>query len=161
VATPTLAVDTPVIVMTDTLPALPTDTMTQEPTSLAPVSAVTVEILGCNTSIDITHGLGEVTNAFVLLKNTGNVELTNLKVTLYALDEGQVHPDKTVELTSLPVAYQVTGKLTVDSTYRSDTPIQVEVLGDNGLFQRLGEDACRDLGLASPGMESLNTPIPY
>jgi uncharacterized membrane protein len=120
-----------------------------------------VEILGCNTSIDITHGLGEVTNAFVLLKNNGNVELTNLKVTLNALDEGQVHPDKTVELTSLPVAYQVTVKLTVDSTYRADSPIQVEVLGDGGLFQRVGENTCSDLGLTSPAPESLNTPIPY
>ena len=160
VATPTLAVDTPVIVMTDTLPAPPTDTITPEPTAMNPVPSVAVEILGCNTSIDITHGLGEVTNAFVLLKNTGNVELTNLKVTLNALDEGQVHPDKTVELPSLPVAYHVTVKLTVDSTYRADSPIQVEVLADGGLFQRLGEDSCSDPGLADPGMESLNTPFP-
>ena len=125
-----------------------------------PVPSVAVEILGCNTSIDITHGLGEVTNAFVLLKNTGNIELTNLRVTLNALDEGRLHPDKTVELTSLPVTYQVTIKLTVDSTYRADTPIQVEVLGEGGLFQRVGQDACSDLGLTSPGSESLNTPIP-
>jgi hypothetical protein len=161
VATSTLAVDTPVIVITNTFFAPPTDTITPEPTSMNPVPSVAVEILGCNTSIDITHGLGEVTNAFVLLKNTGNMELTNLKVTLIARDEGRVHPDKTVELTSLPVAYQVTLKLTVDSTYRADTPIQVEVLADGGLFLRLGEDSCSDPGLAGPGPESLNTPIPY
>ena len=161
VATPTMAVDTPAVVITDTLPAPPTETITPESTSMNPFPSLSVEILGCNTSIDILHGLGEVTNAFVLLKNTGNTELTNLKVTLYALDEGQAHPDKTVELASLPVANQVTVKLTVDSTYRADTPIQVEVLGDGGLFQRMGENACRDLGLTSPGPENLNTPIPY
>lgn len=161
VATSTPAVDTPAVVVTDTLFAPLTDTITPEPTSMSPVPSVAVEILGCNTSIDITHGLGEVTNAFVLLKNTGNVELTNLQVTLNALDEGQVHPDKTVALTSLPVAYQVTVKLTVDSTYRADSPIQVEVIGDGGLFQRVGADACSDLGLTSPRPESLNTPLPY
>jgi hypothetical protein len=160
-ATPTMPVDTPAVVITDTLFAPPADTITPEPTSINPVPSLYVEILGCNTSIDILHGLGEVTNAYVLLKNTGSMELTNLKVTLYALDEGQAHPDKTVEIASLPAAYQVTVKLTVDSTYRADTPIQVEVLGDGGLFQRLGADACKDLGLTSPSPESLNTPVPY
>ena len=48
--------------------------------------------------------MGEVTNAFVNLKNTGDVEFTNLKATLNARDEGREHPDKTVELTSLPLA---------------------------------------------------------
>ena len=35
--------------------------------------SVSVEVLGCNTSIDVTHGMGEVTNAFIILKNTGGV----------------------------------------------------------------------------------------
>ena len=122
--------------------------------------AITVQVLGCNTSIDVTHGMGEVTNAFVVLKNSGNVDLTNLKATLNALDEGRVHPDKTVELTVLPVAYEATIKLTVDSTYREDTPIQIEVTGDGGLFQRVGEGSCRDIGLFAPKPEALLTPIP-
>lgn len=154
IATSTVALDTPAVVDTSTSPVLSTDT-------LIPVQSMSVEVLGCNTSLDITHGLGEVTNAFVLLKNTGNMELTNLRATLYALDEGQEHPDKTVEITSLPAAYQVTLKLTVDSTYREETPIQVEVFGDGGLFQRVGESACPDLGLTSPNPEGLNTPIPF
>jgi hypothetical protein len=117
-------------------------------------------VLGCNTSIDILHGMGEVTNAFVTLKNVGGAELTNLKVTLFALDEGREHPDKTVELSTLPIGYQITTKLTVDSTYKQDTPIQVEVGTDQGIFPREGLASCTDIGVFAPNPDSLNTPVP-
>ena len=146
--------NTPLPVFTDTALPVVTDTVS------VPMPSIGVQVLGCNTSIDVTHGMGEVTNAFVTLKNTGNVELTNLKATLNALDEGRVHPDKTIELTSLPVRSEVTIKLTVDSTYREETPIQIEVSGDAGLFQRVGESSCRDIGLFAPKPEALMTPIP-
>ena len=157
-ATPIVA--TPIPAITNTPLPFFTDTPVYTETILVPMTSVSVEVLGCNTSIDVTHGMGEVTNAFLTLKNTGNVALTNLKATLNALDEGREHPDKTVELTSLPVAYQVTVKLTVDSTYREETPIQIEVTGDGGLFQRVGESSCRDIGLFAPNPEALMTPIP-
>ena len=104
--------------------------------------------------------MGEVTNAFITLKNTGNVELTNVKATLFALDEGREHPDKTVELTSIPVGYQVTLKLTVDSTYQEETPIQIEVISAQGSFPRAGEPSCRDIGLFAPNPNGLETPVP-
>jgi len=104
--------------------------------------------------------MGEVTNAYVTLTNTGAIELTNLMVTLYALDEGRVHPDKTVELSSLPVAYQVTIKLTVDSTYKQETPIQVEVTSNQGNFPREGLASCTDIGIFAPKPSGLNTPVP-
>ncbi len=104
--------------------------------------------------------MGEVTNAFVTLRNTGGVELTNIKATLYALDEGRVHPDKTAELTSLPVGYEVTVKLTVDSTYKEQSPIQVEVSSDQGLFPREGQASCTNIGLFAPNPASLKTPVP-
>ena len=135
-----------------------TSTMTLTNPPLGP--AVSVDVLGCNTSIDVTHGMGEVTNAFVTLKNTGGVLLTNMKVTLFALDEGREHPDKTIEITALPVGYEVTLKLTVDSTYQQETPIQIEVTGDNGLFQRVGSASCRDIGLLAPNPNGLYTPVP-
>ncbi len=136
------------------------DTPSVTPTSSPSGPVLSVEILGCNTSIDVTHGMGEVTNAFVVLKNIGGVELTNLKATLNALDEGRVHPDKTAEIPSLAVGYQVTLKLTVDSTYREKTPIQIEVSADPNLFDRVGADACKDIGLFAPKPEALNTPVP-
>jgi hypothetical protein len=142
-------------IATDTETSTPAATLTNPPTG----PSITVKVLGCNTSIDVLHSMGEVTNAFVTLKNTG-VELTNLKVTLFALDEGREHPDKTVELTSLPVGYQVTLKLTVDSTYKQESAIQVEVISDQGTFPREGLASCTDIGLFAPNPDALNTPIP-
>lgn len=104
--------------------------------------------------------MGEVTNAFVTLTNNGGIGLTNLEVTLFALDEGREHPDKTIEITLLPVGYDVTLKLTVDSTYQEETPIQIEVSGDNGLFQRVGSASCGDIGLLVPNPNGLYTPVP-
>lgn len=160
VVPPTTAADTPVVFNTDTPIAPPTDTLTAQPTIFVPVSAVGVQVLGCNTSIDITHGMGEVTNAFIILTNTGNTDLVNLRATLFALDEGREHPDKTVEIPLLPAARQVTLKLTVDSTYQAETPIQVEVSAEGGLFERVGEAACKDIGILAPDPASLNTPVP-
>jgi len=124
--------------------------------------ALQIIILGCNTGVDILHGMGEVTNAYVTLKNTGNVELTNLVTTLYALDEGRVHPDKTKGTASLPAGYEVTLKLTVDSTYKQESPIQVETNSDQGLFPRAGVASCRDISLLSskPDDDHLSTPMP-
>ena len=138
----------------------PSDTPVLTSTNAPAAPSISVEVLGCNTSIDVTHGMGEVTNAYVILKNTGNVELTNLKATLNALDEGREHPDKTVEVAALPTSHAVTLKLTVDSTYQEETPVQVEVIGDAGLFQRVGANSCRDIGLFAPDPASLNTPVP-
>jgi uncharacterized membrane protein len=104
--------------------------------------------------------MGEVTNAFVTLKNTGGIDLTNIKTTLYARDEGRIHPDKMVELPILPAGYQATIKLTVDSTYKQETPIQVEVTSDQGTFPREGQASCTDIGLFAPGLDTLNTPAP-
>jgi hypothetical protein len=165
-ATPNIATstfiptNTPFGVVTDTPSLVPTNTVFITNTSTVGAPSVSVEVLGCNTSIDVSHGMGEVTNAFIILRNTGGVELTNIRATLLARDEGREHPDKTVEIISLPVGQQVTLKLTVDSTYRQETPIQVEVTSDGGLFQRVGADSCRDIGLFAPKPEALNTPVP-
>ena len=156
-STSTVAASTPAVVNTDTPIVLPTDILS--PTATAPNLAVLVTVLGCNTSIDVSHGMGEVTNAFITLTNMGNMNLTNLKATLFALDEGRDHPDKTVDIPLLPVDQEVTLKLTVDSTYQAQTPIQVEVSADGGLFQRVGQDSCLDIGLFAPNPGSLNTPV--
>ena len=179
--TPPIVTATSVVIVaspTETIPNLPTSTSitfitATSPPTLIPSNTpdsiqttapsgpnVSVEILGCNTSIDVTHGLGEVTNAFVVLRNTGDVDLANVTATLRALDEGEEHPDKTVEVPSLLTGYKVSLKLTVDSTYREQTPIQVEVTADVGLFQRVGAESCKDIGLFGPNSGDLNTPVP-
>ena len=161
-ATPQIATSTaiPFITPTNVPTLIPSDTPTITQTNAPSGPSISVEVLGCNTSIDVTHGMGEVTNAFVVVRNTGGVDLTNLKVTLNALDEGREHPDKTVEVAYLQTGYKVTLKLTVDSTYREETPIQIEVTGDAGLFQRVGADSCKDIGLFAPNPDSLHTPVP-
>jgi len=150
----------PFITATTAPTLIPSDTLVSVQTTVSSGPSISVEVLGCNTSIDVTHSMGEVTNAFVVVRNTGGVDLTNLKVTLNALDEGREHPDKTVEVPSLLVGYKVNLKLTVDSTYQAETPIQIEVAGDGGLFQRVGADSCKDIGIFAPNPESLNTPVP-
>ena len=152
------ATASPSLIPSETSASLATATSVLTSTPSGP--AVSVEILGCDTSIDVTHGMGEVTNAYVVLRNAGGVELTHLNVTLLALDEGREHPDKTVEVTSLPVSYKVSLKMTVDSTYQEDTPIQVEVSADGGLFQRVGAESCKDIGLFAPNPGDLTTPVP-
>lgn len=133
--------DTPLPTFTFT-PITPTDT----PTS-APVQAVTVDILGCNTSIDITHGMGEVTNAYVTLKNTGTLDLPNTCALLRAIDEDREHPDKKVCVTNLPVNNQVSLKLTVDSAYKKDTFIQVDASSNDAVLLRVDKPSCTDIGL--------------
>jgi hypothetical protein len=163
-ATPTVPISTstsmPFITATTVPTLIPSDTPASPQTTVPTGPAVSVEILGCNTSIDVTHGMGEVTNAFTVLRTTGGVELTNLNITLRALDEGREHPDKTVEVTSLLAGYKVTLKLTVDSTYQEETPIQVELSADGGLFQRVGAESCKDIGLFAPDPNDLTTPMP-
>jgi hypothetical protein len=149
----------PFITATTVPTLIPSDTPASPQTSVPSGPAVSVEILGCNTSIDVAHGMGEVTNAFIVIRNTGAGELTNLSITLRARDEGREHPDKTVEVTSLLAGYRVTLKLTVDSTYREETPIQVEISAD-GLFQRVGAESCKDIGLFAPNPNDLTTPVP-
>ncbi|HET7144677.1 MAG TPA: hypothetical protein VFI68_11710 [Anaerolineales bacterium] len=111
------------------------------------VQSVSVEILGCNTSIDITHGMGEVTNAYVILKNAGTSDVTNLCALLRAVDEDREHPDKKVCITNLPGLNQVTLKLTVDSAYKQDTAIQVDASANDVLLSRTEKPSCTDIGL--------------
>lgn len=122
--------------------ALPTATFT-----LAPIQSVDIVILGCNTSIDILRGMGEVTNAYVTLKNTGTVDLPNACGFLRAIDEDREHPDKKVCVSNLPAQHQVILKLTVDSTYRQDTVIQVDALSNEVVLLRIDRQSCRDISL--------------
>ena len=138
-------------------PAPPTQTSTQPP-----VQAVEVEILGCNTSLDILNGMGEVTNAYVTVKNTGTVDLPNTCALLRANDEGREHPDKKVCVTNLPIRNQITYKLTVDSTYKADTIIQVDVTTNETILLRLDKQSCKDISLfgGAPTDTGVVKPIP-
>jgi len=138
-------------VLSSTPPTPPADTPTPSPTPTAvvltstPFQSVEVNILGCSTGFDLSHGMGEVTNAYVTIANRGNVDLPNVCALLRASDEGRPHPDKIRCVDSLPVGYQVTQKLTVDSAFRQDTAIQVDVSSNDILLMRVDQLACRNL----------------
>jgi hypothetical protein len=127
-------------------PVPSTETSMPTPTATA-VQSVAVDILGCNTSIDITHGMGEVTNAYVTSKNTGTADLPNTCALLRAIDEDREHPDKKVCIPNLPVQNQVTLKLTVDSVYQQDTVIQVDASSNDVLLLRVDKPSCTDISL--------------
>ncbi len=150
-----ISTDTPITLTSIT----PTPTIDSGPT---PFVSIHTEILGCNTSIDITHGMGEVTNAYITISNTGTAELNNVCTTLNAEDEGRPHPDKTKCIALLPIGHQVTQKLTVDSTFQKSTSIQVEITYSLGLLQRVAQDSCTNLGIFVPDGKDLGVvkPIP-
>ena len=165
--TPSVIIITPVTVtLTNTEIPSPTATLaiifpTDTPT-ITPVQSVAVDILGCNTSFDVTHGMGEVTNAYVTVKNTGNVDLPNTCALLRAIDEDREHPDKKVCVPNLPAQYQVTLKLTVDSAYKQNTVIQVDASSNDILILRVDKPSCTDIGLfgGAPSDVGVIKPIP-
>jgi hypothetical protein len=163
-ATPGIILITPAITTNTEIP--PTNTLDPlPPTQLftaVPVQAVELEIIGCNTSFDIRNGMGEVTNAYVNVKNTGNVDLPNTCALLRAIDEDREHPDKKRCIDNLPVQHQVKLKLTVDSKYKVDTIIQVDVTSNETILLRMDKQSCRNISLfgGAPSDVGVIKPIP-
>ena len=109
---------------------------------------------------DLTHGMGDVTNAYVTIVNVSGLDLTMVCATLSAADEGRVHPDKTVCVPSLPNGYQVTLKLTVDTTFRVNTIMGVNVTTNEGISASVSDMACKDLGTLTPPPEVIGVVEP-
>lgn len=147
---------------TFTLEASPTFTPTEIP-SLTPTLTPApphLTILGCDTGLDLTHGMGEVTNAYVTLSNPSGSDLTNACLSLSAADEGRVHPDKTVCVPLLATSFQVTLKLTVDTTTNTTTLIQVAFTSDQLSLPPDPAAACLSIGGSKPSDSILGVPVP-
>lgn len=152
----------PTYIQTTLLPTLTSTGTITSTLSQTLAAGLGLEILGCNTSLDITHGMGEVTNAFPLIRNQTGQDLTNLCATLSASDEARQHPDKTACIPILPTGKQVVLKLTVDTGYEQDTSIQVNVRSTQGVGVNASRSSCRELGLPGevPAKVGVIEPIP-
>jgi hypothetical protein len=139
-----------------------TETFLPSPTSTHPPSSLEIQWMGCGMGFDVTHGMGEVTNAYVTIVNASGLDLTTVCATLSAADEGRLHPDKTACVPSLPNGAQVTLKLTVDTTYQVTTIVTVAVTSSEGLSAVTDGLACQGLGSFQPPPETMGIlqPIP-
>jgi hypothetical protein len=141
--------------LTFTLPPTATETFTPSPTVTNTPEPLAIQLLGCDTGFDMTHGMGEVTNAYVILANAWGPDLTTVCATLSAADEGRSHPDKTICVQSLPHGYQVTLKLTIDTTFQVNTIVEVVVTSSAGTTLGAGGRACNDIGAFKPAPEMI------
>ncbi len=141
--------NTPSLTPSPTAPSTPTasatPTLTLTPTPLS-VFALEAEIVACNISLDVAHGMGEVTNAYVVIRNLGTLNAEQVCATLIASDEERVHPDKSVCVPLLEPAYQVTLKLTVDTAFQQETSVLVRVQTSNAYATESVQANCKDIG---------------
>ena len=130
---------TPTLPLTRTLTSTPTPTGTITP----PPPKLNTLILVCEMGIDIVHGMGDVTNAYVRVRNLGDAELTNVCLMLSVSNEGRIQPEKTHCTPLLRPNYEITMKLTVDTDSRQVTSTTVAVMAVQGIMDRVTIPGCR------------------
>lgn len=146
--------------LTSTLTSTATETLIPTFTITNTPGPLTIQLLGCDTGFDLTHGMGEVTNAYITLVNASGLDLTAVCATLSAADEGRVHPDKTACVPSLPTGHQVNLKLTIDTTFQVDTIVSVNVTTNEGIPASMSDMACNDIGASQPAPETIGVVKP-
>jgi len=102
-------------------------------------------IHGCDTSLDISNGLGEVTNAYINVGNGGNNSATDVLLTLSANDEHEEHPDKYVLIDVIPSMEVVRVKMTVDTDSEIDTQLFFTAESREGATLVAEEPDCSDI----------------
>ncbi len=152
----------PSITLILSTPQLETKTLAATPTTTSATVGLVLEIQGCNTSLDLTHSMGEVTNAYPLIKNLSPNPQTAICATLSASDEDRAHPDKSFCIPELPGNHQILIKLTVDSGFQEDTSIQVDIASHEGLTASLIVSSCLSVGFPGwiPAAVGLIEPVP-
>jgi hypothetical protein len=142
--------------------ATPSLTPTASPTATPEPPRLELSILGCDTSLDLAHQMGEVTNAYVLLSNTGQSAANNVCARLSSSDEGRQHPDHLGCVLSLPAGYQVTFKLTVDTGFGKDSLIRVDASSAEKVSAKAADRSCRAIGAPKQELDPFGVirPIP-
>jgi hypothetical protein len=124
-----------------------TPTATPAPTNTPLLPRLNLTLLGCSTGLDITHGFGEVTNAYVRVQNVGEVLVTDVCARLEASDVGETHPDEERCVPVLPAQTQVSLRLTADTEFRAASAIAVHLTSDEGASDIVTAASCRKLDL--------------
>jgi hypothetical protein len=164
--TPRIVVRTPVITATASMTPMPlpsfTPTVRASSTPTPGPPRLELSILGCETSIDFTHQMGEVTNTYVSLSNTGLSAAHNVCAVLSTGDEARPHPDKIGCVLTLPPQTQVTFKLTVDTTFGANTLVQVEASSAESVSASVLGGSCKAIGAPKRELDPLGVirPIP-
>lgn len=83
---------------------------------------LSVSIDACRTSVDITHGLGEVTDVYVSVTNYGTKDALNVQLTSTANDI-ESHYKESGTIGSLGPGISYKAKLTVDTKYGVQTTV--------------------------------------
>jgi hypothetical protein len=161
------AIQSPTLPFSPTGPATPINTQlannTEIPTllpvelltpTLGQIPGIQINLSACNTSLDLIHGMGEVTNAYPLVKNVSSTDLNSVCATLSANDEERMHPDKTSCVDLLPAGFQITMKLTVDTGFQVDTFIQVAITTQEKVTASIIAPSCLAIGF--PGWVPAN-----
>ena len=137
-----------------TQPAQPNANQSQQQTG-KPNNDLAILVRACDTGIDLVHGLGEVTNAYVTLQNRGASALTDLLVSLTAPDEDREHPNKTARVEALPSGFEISLKLTVDTRTGNIAGVQINAGASGGVQKTVQEESCRKLVTGSKLVNSL------
>ncbi|MDD4083186.1 MAG: transglutaminase-like domain-containing protein, partial [Sphaerochaetaceae bacterium] len=89
------------------------------------------QITNCQSNLNILQGLGEVTDVYVSITNSGAYDLHNIKVTAHASDEDQPYKN-TANYTTLQVGQTASTKLTLDTQQNVPTLVTVTITSDEG-----------------------------
>ncbi len=135
--------DTPLPSRTNTLSPTVTLTQTSVPSDTPiPVVKLVVFVVACDTGLDISHSMGEVTNAYITVQNVGNTDASGVKVVLQASDENREHPDKQYLVQVLPPAHEIALKLTVDTQDGLPSAIAVMVTSSEEVSASAEKQSC-------------------
>lgn len=137
-------------------------TPTASPLATLEPPSLELSILGCDTSLDLAHQMGEVTNVYVSLSNIGQSAATNVCAVLSASDEGRPHPDKMACVLSLPSRTRVIFKLTVDTNFQQASLIQLRASSAEKVSTSMAGGSCKSIGAPKqqPGPFGVVEPIP-
>ena len=98
-----------------------------------------VNISQCGSSINVMQGLGEVTDVYVTVTNSGSADAHNVVVTAHASDEDQAFKN-TANFSILKVGQTASVKLTLDTQQSVSSLVTLSVTSTEGAGSKIQKD---------------------